>query len=216
MAASWTPIAAVILEVTGLLAVNGAAPVDQVMAEVLRISSDRPSSEVVEAAVATLGAVGLLAAGPDGFEVTEDGSQFLRRLPRTRSGSSRSARIARELGAIPLDKAPSSWSLVGCDWPALVERERAARSARLMDNKSIIDGLIVALGRMDAINVAIRSASDRHAALESLMGAPFDFTERQAQHILDMTVARQTVQARTNLTDESALLAAQIKDLERY
>jgi DNA gyrase subunit A len=62
---------------------------------------------------------------------------------------------------------------------------------------------------------AIRAAKDRAAARDALMAKRFGFTEIQANHILDMTLARLTQLGREELAKEKSELEATIKDLER-
>jgi DNA gyrase subunit A len=53
----------------------------------------------------------------------------------------------------------------------------------------VVEGLLKAIDMLDAVIAAIRGSDDRPAALEALMAEPFDFSEEQANHILDMTLA---------------------------
>ena len=55
---------------------------------------------------------------------------------------------------------------------------------------------------IDAIVKAIRASKDRAAARDALMGKPFDFSEIQANHILDMTLGRLTQLGREELDKE--------------
>jgi len=50
--------------------------------------------------------------------------------------------------------------------------------------------------------------------MESLQAAPFEFSEEQANHILDMTLARLTRLGRSNLEEEMAKLLEEIAELE--
>jgi DNA gyrase subunit A len=67
---------------------------------------------------------------------------------------------------------------------------------------------------LDQVIATIRGSDDRPAALEALCATPFDFSEEQANHILDMTLARLTRLGRTNLEEELAKLLAEIAELE--
>ena len=67
---------------------------------------------------------------------------------------------------------------------------------------------------IDAIIAAIRASDDRPAARDALMAAPFEFTEVQAKHILDMTAGRLTRLGRTELEEEMAKLRETIAELE--
>jgi DNA gyrase subunit A len=67
---------------------------------------------------------------------------------------------------------------------------------------------------IDAIIAAIRASADKPAAREALMAAPFEFSEIQAEHILDMALSRLTRLGRTDLEAEMADLRAKIAELE--
>ena len=67
---------------------------------------------------------------------------------------------------------------------------------------------------LDAVIATIRGSDDRPAALEALQAAPFEFSEEQANHILDMTLARLTRLGRTKLEEEMAKLLEEIAELE--
>jgi DNA gyrase subunit A len=92
------------------------------------------------------------------------------------------------------------------------------RSQYLLDKARarahVVEGLLKAIEMLDAVIAAIRGSADRPAALEALRATPFDFSEEQANHILDMTLARLTRLGRTNLEDEMAKLLEEIAELE--
>jgi DNA gyrase subunit A len=67
---------------------------------------------------------------------------------------------------------------------------------------------------IDAIIAAIRASEDRGAAREALMAAPFEFSEIQANHILDMQLSRLTRLGRSDLMAEMEDLRARIALLE--
>ena len=67
---------------------------------------------------------------------------------------------------------------------------------------------------IDEIIATIRASEDRAAARAALMAAPFEFSEEQADHILDMQLARLTRLGRANLEEEMAELRATIAELE--
>jgi DNA gyrase subunit A len=77
-----------------------------------------------------------------------------------------------------------------------------------------VEGLIKALDMIDQIIVTIRASENRPAARDALMAAPFEFSEVQANHILDMTLGRLTRLGRAELEDELAKLREQIIELE--
>jgi DNA gyrase subunit A len=78
----------------------------------------------------------------------------------------------------------------------------------------VVEGLLKAIDMLDAVIAAIRGSDDRPAALETLQATPFDFSEEQANHILDMTLARLTRLGRSNLEEELAKLLEEIAELE--
>jgi DNA gyrase subunit A len=78
----------------------------------------------------------------------------------------------------------------------------------------IVEGLLKALDMIDAIIALIRGSEDRAEARTGLMAAPFEFTEVQANHILDMTLGRLTRLGRADLEKEMADLRQKIAGLE--
>ncbi|MGH9061285.1 MAG: DNA gyrase C-terminal beta-propeller domain-containing protein, partial [Acidimicrobiales bacterium] len=60
----------------------------------------------------------------------------------------------------------------------------------------------------------IRASADRPAARDGLMAAPFEFSEIQATHILDMPLGRLTRLGRADLEEEMAKLRETIAELE--
>jgi DNA gyrase subunit A len=86
------------------------------------------------------------------------------------------------------------------------------RKAR--DRAHVVEGLLKAIDMLDQVIATIRGSDDRPAALEALRATPFDFSEEQANHILDMTLARLTRLGRSNLEDEMAKLLEEIAELE--
>jgi len=78
----------------------------------------------------------------------------------------------------------------------------------------IVEGLLKAIDMLDLVIAAIRGSDDRGAARIALMAAPFEFSEEQANHILDMTLGRLTRLGRTELEDEMAKLRETIAELQ--
>ena len=78
----------------------------------------------------------------------------------------------------------------------------------------IVEGLLKAIDMLDEVIAAIRGSEDRPAARATLQAEPFAFSEEQAKHILDMTLARLTRLGRTNLEEELAKLREEIAELE--
>ncbi|MCQ3813769.1 MAG: DNA gyrase subunit A [Acidimicrobiia bacterium] len=77
----------------------------------------------------------------------------------------------------------------------------------------IVDGLIRCLDLIDEIIATIRASADRAAARLALMSAPFEFSEVQANHILDMQLARLTRLGREDLETEATQLRTTITEL---
>jgi DNA gyrase subunit A len=78
----------------------------------------------------------------------------------------------------------------------------------------IVEGLLKAIDMLDLVIAAIRGSDDRGAARFALMAAPFEFSEEQANHILDMTLGRLTRLGRSELEDEMAKLRETIAELQ--
>ncbi len=78
----------------------------------------------------------------------------------------------------------------------------------------IVEGLIRCLDLIDEIITTIRASRDRNAARNALTADPFDFSEVQANHILDMQLSRLTRLGRSDLEQESARLQAGIAELQ--
>ncbi|HEX2064398.1 MAG TPA: DNA gyrase subunit A, partial [Acidimicrobiales bacterium] len=96
----------------------------------------------------------------------------------------------------------------------VITRRSQFRLGRARDRAHIVEGLLRALDMIDQIIELIRGSDDRAAAREGLMAAPFGFSEVQANHILDMTLARLTRLGRSELEEELAKLRETIAELE--
>src|SRR5439155_888752 len=96
----------------------------------------------------------------------------------------------------------------------VIARLSEFRLKKARDRAHIVEGLLKALDNIDAIIQLIRNSDDRGAARDGLMAAPFEFTEIQANHILDMTLGRLTRLGRSELEEEMAKLRETIADLE--
>lgn len=86
------------------------------------------------------------------------------------------------------------------------------RKAR--DRAHIVEGLLKALDMIDAIIAAIRASDDRAAAVATLQVAPFEFSDVQATHIVDLRLSALTRLGRSNLEEELAELRRTIAGLE--
>jgi DNA gyrase/topoisomerase IV subunit A len=89
------------------------------------------------------------------------------------------------------------------------QRELDIKESRL----HIVEGLVKAIEKMDAIIKKIRAASDKNEAKKSLMAAPFRFTDRQAEAILEMRLRQLTNLDQNELACESNELQARIAEL---
>ncbi len=96
----------------------------------------------------------------------------------------------------------------------VVRRRSEYRLRRARARAHIVEGLLKALDMIDAIITAIRESESRGEARDRLMAAPFEFSEVQAEHILDMQLARLTRLGRADLEEEMAKLRQTIADLE--
>ena len=97
--------------------------------------------------------------------------------------------------------------------------EVVTRRSQFLLNKArarahVVEGLLKAIDMLDAVIATIRGSDDRPAALVALCEMPFEFSEEQANHILDMTLARLTRLGRSNLEEEMAQLRVTIAELE--
>jgi DNA gyrase subunit A len=96
----------------------------------------------------------------------------------------------------------------------VIRRRTEYRLKKARDRAHIVEGLLKALDMIDAIIATIRASDDKASARSALMAAPFEFTEIQAEHILDMTLSRLTRLGRTQLEEELAELRQKIAELE--
>ncbi len=96
----------------------------------------------------------------------------------------------------------------------VVRRRSEFRLARAREREHIVEGLVRAIDMLDAVIETIRGSDDRAAARTALMASPFEFTEIQANHILDMTLARLTRLGRSELEEELVKLRETIAHLE--
>ncbi|MGI9022389.1 MAG: DNA gyrase subunit A [Acidimicrobiales bacterium] len=96
----------------------------------------------------------------------------------------------------------------------VITRRSQRRLRRALDRAHIVEGLIRALDLIDEIIALIKASADKAAARAGLMAAPFEFTQVQAEHILDMTLSRLTRLGREELDKELAQLRQTIAELE--
>ena len=96
----------------------------------------------------------------------------------------------------------------------VITRRSQFRLDKRLARAHIVEGLIKALDLIDEIIAAIRASEDKPTARTALMAAPFEFTEVQAEHILDMQLSRLTRLGRAQLEEELATLREEIAELQ--
>jgi DNA gyrase subunit A len=96
----------------------------------------------------------------------------------------------------------------------VVTRRSQFRLDKARARAHIVEGLLKALDMLDLVIATIRSSDDRAAARTALMSTPFEFSEIQANHILDMTLGRLTRLGRSELEEEMRVLRETIAELE--
>ena len=89
----------------------------------------------------------------------------------------------------------------------VVTRRTEYRLRKAQDREHIVEGLVKALDMIDAIIALIRGAADVETARAGLMAKPFEFSEIQANYILDMQLRRLTQLEGQKLRDELARAA---------
>ncbi|MBK5221421.1 MAG: DNA gyrase subunit A [Acidimicrobiia bacterium] len=96
----------------------------------------------------------------------------------------------------------------------VVTRRTEFRLSEALRKAHITEGLVKAVGMLDAIIALIRASENRAAAREGLMVEPFGFSEIQANHILDLPLGRLTRIGRADLEAELAKLREDITGYE--
>ena len=96
----------------------------------------------------------------------------------------------------------------------VVTRRTQFRLRKAEARAHIVEGLLKAIDMLDLVIATIRGSDDRSAARVSLMATPFDFSEEQANHILDMTLGRLTRLGRAELEEEMNKLRETIAQLQ--
>ncbi len=96
----------------------------------------------------------------------------------------------------------------------VVRRRTEHRLGKARDRAHIVEGLLRALDMIDEVIALIRGSADTDTARAGLMTAPFDFTEVQAGHILEMPLRRLAQLEHQKLRDEYDELMVTIAALE--
>jgi DNA gyrase subunit A len=95
----------------------------------------------------------------------------------------------------------------------IVRRRTEFDLAKARDRAHILEGLKKALDNLDAVIATIRASADTEVARTNLM-TKFDLSERQAQAILDMRLARLAALERKKIEDEYLEVIQLIAELE--
>ncbi len=95
----------------------------------------------------------------------------------------------------------------------VIRRRTEYDLARAQRRAHILEGLLIALGHLDAVIQTIRESTDASTARENLI-TRFNLSEEQAQAILDMQLRRLAALERQQLEDEHRELLVQIEYLE--
>ncbi len=96
----------------------------------------------------------------------------------------------------------------------VVRRRSEFRLDKARARAHIVEGLLKAINVIDEVIATIRASEDRAAALAALIAEPFEFSETQAEHILQMQLGRLTRLARIDLEGEMEELSSTIAELE--
>ena len=96
----------------------------------------------------------------------------------------------------------------------VITRRTTFRLRKAKEREHKIEGRLKALDVIDQIIALIRASEDASAAREGLMVAPFEFSEIQAQDILDMQLRQLTRLSRIDLEREIAELRETITELQ--
>ena len=96
----------------------------------------------------------------------------------------------------------------------VITRRSQFRLAKAERRAHILEGRIKALNVIDEIIALIRASDDVAAAREGLMAEPFEFSEVQANDILDMQLRQLTRLSRIDLESELEDVRASIEDLQ--
>ena len=96
----------------------------------------------------------------------------------------------------------------------VITRRSQHRLDKARTRAHIVEGLLKALDLIDEIIALIRASEDKGSARTALMAEPFEFSDVQAEHILDMQLSRLTRLGRTDWESEMAKLREAIQELE--
>src|SRR4029453_14438232 len=94
----------------------------------------------------------------------------------------------------------------------VITRRTQHQLARAEARAHILEGLLIALGKLDAVIKLIRASKDPDTARDGLI-KKFKLSRAQAQAILDMRLARRTALEADKIKKEHAELVKEIKRL---
>ena len=96
----------------------------------------------------------------------------------------------------------------------VIQRRTKFRLEKAQNELHIQEGLMKALNVIDEVIATIRASEDRADARTRLQAVPFEFSETQAEHILDMTLGRLTRLARVDIEQRIEGLRTDIASYE--
>ncbi len=96
----------------------------------------------------------------------------------------------------------------------VIRRRSEFRLRKAQARAHLVEGLLKAINVIDEVISLIRASDDRAAARTGLMAEPFEFSQEQADFILEMRLGQLTRLARIDLETELEELLGRIRDLE--
>jgi DNA gyrase subunit A len=97
----------------------------------------------------------------------------------------------------------------------VITRRTEFRLDKARKREHVLDGRLKALNVIDAIIALIRASDDRAAAKVGLMAAPYEFSEIQAEDILEMRLAQLTRLSRIDIEAELEEVKQRIIELQK-
>jgi DNA gyrase subunit A len=96
----------------------------------------------------------------------------------------------------------------------VIRRRTEFRLDKARKRAHLVEGLLKAINVIDEVIALIRASEDRSAARTGLMAEPFEFSQEQADFILEMRLGQLTRLARIDLETEAEDLRRRIAELE--
>ena len=186
-------VTAVLLKLIG----NG-TPLSDMIGDLLTVDASLTKPDIEDALNSLFSAK--LAQVIDGTpDVTAKGLDVLGQLRRQRTEAGQ-ARVME--AALPKRRVAGAFKIPDDLWALALQNAAAWERSKLRTRLEIVEGLLLALDKIGEVNAVIQEAMTRRDAvieLEALMG----FTEIQVNHVLDMTLGRQTAESRRVLEEEA-------------